>query len=336
MPTISDHAITLRQWDFSETSQTVRLLTREHGAIRGLAKGARRERGMFSGGFEVCTRGQLVAIVKPGRDLATLTEWRLLEVFPAVRRRLSANRAALLAADLVAHLLDDADPHPEVHDGLLTLLRRLETPGADGPALLAFQWLLLDAAGYAPRLDEDVARGGPLAGEAPVLGFRPDAGGFTADPDAAGAPGTWRLRRSTFEAVRAAAAGSVAGSAAGGPGGDAESVPSAPRPSPAPRDRRRPHDPPDPATSPDPHAAPRPHDRLEPRDPRDPRDPHDPHEPPDPCASADPPAPAATSATADAGARPDPVARANRLLAVYARHVVGRELPAIEWAFGDG
>ncbi len=329
MPTISDDAITLRQWDFSETSQTVRLLTREHGAIRGLAKGARRERGMFSGGFEVCTRGQLVAIVKPGRDLATLTEWRLLEVFPAVRRRLSANRAALLAADLVAHLLDDADPHPEVHDGLLALLRRLETPGADGPALLAFQWLLLDAAGYAPRLDEDVARGGPLEGDAPVLGFRPDAGGFTADPDAAGAPGTWRLRRSTFEAVRAAAAGSAAGNAG--------SAPSAPRPSPAPQDRPRADDPQAPATSRDPHAAPRPHDRLEARDPHDPQDPYD---PPDPRASTDSPAPAAAAATAatttDAAARPDPVERANRLLAVYARHVVGRELPAIEWAFGDG
>ena len=42
MPTISDYAICIRRWDFSETSQTVSLFTRESGIIRGLAKGAKR------------------------------------------------------------------------------------------------------------------------------------------------------------------------------------------------------------------------------------------------------------------------------------------------------
>ncbi|MCZ6836092.1 MAG: recombination protein O N-terminal domain-containing protein, partial [Planctomycetota bacterium] len=74
MPTISDSAVCIRRWDFSETSQTVSLFTHTHGIIRGLAKGAKREKGAFSGGFDVLTQGHLVAIVKPGRDLATLTE----------------------------------------------------------------------------------------------------------------------------------------------------------------------------------------------------------------------------------------------------------------------
>lgn len=277
MPTLSDIAIVLRQWDFSETSQTVRILTREHGAIRGLAKGARRERGMFSGGFEVCTRGQLVAIVKPGRDLATLTEWRLLEVFPGIRRRLAANRVALLAADLVAHLLDDGDPHPEVFDGLLELLRGLEEPGEEGRGLLAFQWLLLHVTGYTPRLDRDAVTGAPLDDDAPVLAFRPDAGGFTTTESATGSPGSWRLRRTTLEVLRAVERGQPAAAGAGaGAGADA-----------GPRE-----------------------------DPCDPHDPHDSHAPHDPSLTS------------------ETLTRANRLLATYIRHLVGRELPTIEWAFG--
>ncbi|MCH7602254.1 MAG: recombination protein O N-terminal domain-containing protein, partial [Planctomycetes bacterium] len=62
MPTISDYAICIRRWDFSETSQTVSLFTRESGIIRGLAKGAKREKGNFSGGFDLLTLGQVVAI----------------------------------------------------------------------------------------------------------------------------------------------------------------------------------------------------------------------------------------------------------------------------------
>jgi len=40
VPSITDDAVVLRVWDFSETSQTVALLTRARGSVRGLAKGS--------------------------------------------------------------------------------------------------------------------------------------------------------------------------------------------------------------------------------------------------------------------------------------------------------
>jgi recombinational DNA repair protein (RecF pathway) len=45
VPPIIDQAIVVRLWDFSETSQTVSLFLREHGMLRGLAKGSRRAAG---------------------------------------------------------------------------------------------------------------------------------------------------------------------------------------------------------------------------------------------------------------------------------------------------
>ncbi|MEY3021187.1 MAG: hypothetical protein RIS86_383, partial [Planctomycetota bacterium] len=81
MPNLVDQAICIRQWDWSETSQTVSLFCRAHGVLRGLAKGARRERGSFSGGIDLLARGEVVAVTKPDRELQTLTAWTLLQIF---------------------------------------------------------------------------------------------------------------------------------------------------------------------------------------------------------------------------------------------------------------
>lgn len=210
MPSISDVAVCLRRWDFSETSQTVCLFTREHGVLRGLAKGAKRGRGSFSGGFDVLTRGHVVAIVKPGRDLATLTEWQLQQTFRVLRERLDANRAGLYMGDLVAHLLHEHDPHPRLFDALVAGLTALDAPGSVGLALLRLQWIALEEAGYRPSVDRDAESGGPLPAEAAILAFSPEEGGFVADADR---PGAWRTRRETADLLRALALGSALGDA---------------------------------------------------------------------------------------------------------------------------
>ena len=91
-----DQALCIRQWDFSETSQTVSLFGRTLGCLRGLAKGSRRERGSFSGGIDVLTRGEVGVILKRDRELATLTEWDTQETFPRLREDLTAEVESVL------------------------------------------------------------------------------------------------------------------------------------------------------------------------------------------------------------------------------------------------
>jgi hypothetical protein len=73
MPTLKDQAVVLRLVDWSETSQIAVLLTREHGKISAVAKGAKRQTpsiaSRFSGGLELLCRGEAVYITKSGRDL---------------------------------------------------------------------------------------------------------------------------------------------------------------------------------------------------------------------------------------------------------------------------
>src|SRR5690349_3782354 len=180
MPTITDQAIVIRRWDFSETSQTVSLFTGDHGIVRGLAKGAKRENGDFSGGMDLLTRGEVVAIVKPGRDLATLTAWHLQEMYRALRTNLQANRIGLYMADLIHHMLIDHDPHPRMFRVLADSLGSLAEPVQHQSALLTMQWTLLGEAGYSPQLEHDAQTGEAIPSHTKTLAFSAAAGGVIA------------------------------------------------------------------------------------------------------------------------------------------------------------
>lgn len=190
MPTISDRAICIRQWDFSETSQTVSLFGRDVGIFRGLAKGSRRPRSNFSGGIDLLTLGDVVAIMKPDRELATVTEWGLARVWWEIRRDILSNRVAYYMAECVSRMLDQHDPHPGVFDGFVTALDALENDVPREQVLACFQWALLVDTGYKPKLDhiqED-------AGE--TLLFSAREGGVV-DGEKTG--DRWRVRRGTIE-----------------------------------------------------------------------------------------------------------------------------------------
>ena len=199
MPSITDEAVCIRHWDFSETSQTVSLFCREQGMLRGLAKGAKREKGKFSGGIDLLTRGQIVALIKPTSDLATLTEWDLLETYWPARQSLPAHRAGMFMADMLFRMVTDHDPHPALYDALVAQLGTLGTPAACDAAVLRFEWALLQETGYRPELNHDAETGQPMNLTTNTLAYSARHGGVVADT---GAPDRWRVRRETIDCLR--------------------------------------------------------------------------------------------------------------------------------------
>lgn len=201
MPTIIDQALVIRHWDYSETSQTVSLFCREHGVVRGLAKGSRREKSRFSGGMEVLTRGEMVAIVKSGAELANVTEWDLQEVFWAARRDLGAHLAGLYVVDLIHHTMLSDDPHPKLWDQTVETLRLLGNNDQRAGLVLRFQWGLLVEIGYKPNLElgAEEEHGG-------VFRFNARAGGLVSEGtrrSGTSAGGEdWRVRADTIRLLR--------------------------------------------------------------------------------------------------------------------------------------
>ena len=197
MTSTEDEAICIRHWDFSETSQTVGLFSRTHGLIRAIAKGSRRERGGFSGGVDLLSRATTTTVIKPGTDLATLTDWSLLENFPNIRKEMRANKIAYFAADLVGRLFEAHDPHPNMYAAFVHLLRYIgsggESPKANSEAndelrLLDFQWVALCEAGFQPIL-------GACQTGIDVVHFDPRDGGRVVENQTST---SWRVRVATI------------------------------------------------------------------------------------------------------------------------------------------
>ncbi len=213
MPSVRDSAICVRHWDWSETSQTVSLMTRKHGLLRCLAKGSKREKSAFSGGVELCTVGEFNAIIKPNTELALLTSWDLHDPMPMVRRTSERFSACMYAIDLIPRLIQDHDPHPEVFDGLFMVLSTIGgvEPCDRGVSILAvlawYQWMLLVQTGSKPELQVDVQTGEALA-KSKVYGFSTGYGGLIADPGSRADGQAVRVRARTIEVLRALDVGS--------------------------------------------------------------------------------------------------------------------------------
>lgn len=197
MPNLVDDAICIRQWDWSETSQTVSFLCRSNGILRGVAKGARRERGSFCGGIELLARGQVVAVVRNDRELQTLTQWTLQQIFRRPHDELDANLHALAMAELVHRFLPPAAAHEAVFDALLAGLERIEEGERPAPELLRFAFALLRETGHEPRLETEGIPPARLAFDAP-------GGGIV---DVATQPRAWRMRPETAATLASVARG---------------------------------------------------------------------------------------------------------------------------------
>lgn len=170
MPLFQDTAIVLRRLDYSETSQVMAVFTRGQGQIRLIARGIKRStKARVAVGLDLLEYGDLTYSMRPDKPdvLATLTEWRQRDHFPGLRRDLVRSYAGQYAAEATSRLTESHDPHPELFDALLRLLRDL---GGGDPVgrLAAYVWVLLVEIGLRPELDECVGCRREVEGEAVV------------------------------------------------------------------------------------------------------------------------------------------------------------------------
>ena len=151
---ITTAAILLRSFNYSETSKVLRFLTRDHGVMGVMAKGARKSHGRYGGSIETFVTGELTAYVRPTRDLQTLKAF----AGTRPRRPLAGNVIRFAGASMLAEVVlehSGEDPAPEIFDRMDRALDAVEVvdeislPGT----LLGEAWGLVAALGYQPVLD---------------------------------------------------------------------------------------------------------------------------------------------------------------------------------------
>jgi DNA repair protein RecO (recombination protein O) len=170
-------ALVVRGTDWSETSRIVTLYTRELGKVRALAKGGRRLRSNFEVALDLLTLCSIVLLRKSSGSLDLLTEARVEERFPRLRRDLPAYYAGSYVAELLADWTEEYDPHPALFDEARATLQDLGADAnATGLRLMRFEAVLLRELGYQPRLEACGVCGAAIRGGR--LTFSAAAGGM--------------------------------------------------------------------------------------------------------------------------------------------------------------
>lgn len=156
-------AFILHRYDWSESSLILEVLSRNHGRVAVVAKGAKRPSSNFR---PVLLPLQLLHLAFGGDgEIRTLkgAEWVGGQVMPTGEALLSG----YYLNELLLRLLARDDPHPRLFDAYAAAVGVIAGAHTEAlqPALRAFELLLLRETGVLPVLDAQTLTLGPLAPE---------------------------------------------------------------------------------------------------------------------------------------------------------------------------
>lgn len=167
MPLYRDEGVVLRTAKLGEADRIVTLLTRSHGKVRAVAKGARRVRSRFGARLEPFMR--VDALIATGRSLDTISQAQSLAMYAAP---ITADYDTYMAANIVTETIDklvtaEREPVGAQYGLLLGALHALAR-GAHRPDAVACSYVMraLALAGWSPRLDSCVVCGRAAGGDA--------------------------------------------------------------------------------------------------------------------------------------------------------------------------
>lgn len=177
MGDISERAIILQVFPYSDSSRILKLLCESHGVRTVIAKGASNPGSRFGGILEPFTEGEVRFRVKEGREMHTLAGFDLTRSRLALGRNLIAFAGASLLAEMtLRYATDEAQPElfvlvTEALDALMVA----EPESVRGVAL-GTVWRLISLLGFEPRLEACVRCDRDIGG-GEVTRFDLEAGG---------------------------------------------------------------------------------------------------------------------------------------------------------------
>jgi DNA repair protein RecO (recombination protein O) len=146
--------LVLRTYPLTETSLIVHWLTKEHGRIATVAKGARRAKSSFRGKIDLFFFCEFSFARSRRSELHTLREVSLLKAPTALRTDLSLLQRVSYAAALITQTTETDTPVPDLFD-LFRAFVEFVVPASAGPLfVLAFELKLLHILGLAPSAAE--------------------------------------------------------------------------------------------------------------------------------------------------------------------------------------
>ena len=137
-------AVVLHAFDYGETSRIVRLLTRPHGVIGVLARGARRPTSAFGSTLQPLSYVQAVYYHRPQRGLQTLKETAHVVRFKRLTSEIERVPLGLRVLEVTRSLVEEGEAHPLALDLVVRTLEHIDE--TDANAANAVPWFQLHLA----------------------------------------------------------------------------------------------------------------------------------------------------------------------------------------------
>ena len=154
MEDISSHAFVLRTRAFGESDIIAVLLTRDHGKVSGIARGARRSRKRFAGpALQPFQELELRFARRPHSELAFLHECRILASHHHIADDLACFAWASYVCELTERMTAERDPCADVYDLFRATVAAFSAGSAAEPTAHHFILGLLDHAGWGPDFE---------------------------------------------------------------------------------------------------------------------------------------------------------------------------------------
>ena len=148
-------AVVLHSFDYGETSRIVRLLTRSHGVVGVLARGARRPTSAFGSTLQPLSYLQAVYYHRPNRGLQTLKEAAHVVRFKRLTGEVSRVTLGLRVLEVTRAQIQEGEAHPLALDLVVRTLEHIDE--AEANAANAVPWFQLHLASLL-GFDPDVRR----------------------------------------------------------------------------------------------------------------------------------------------------------------------------------
>ncbi len=178
---LTDRALILRRFRYGETSLVLQLLTREHGRVHLLARGAYRPSSRYFAALDLFDTLELTWSHAAGRELQNLREALIRDRRAEIPLDLGRFRAALAVLELTSIGARPDQPVPRLFDLAAATLDAL-AQGLEPPELpqLIFELRFLNQLGMMPALASCASCAGPAPEAGPGGGrtaFSAGAGG---------------------------------------------------------------------------------------------------------------------------------------------------------------
>ncbi|CAG7620070.1 DNA repair protein RecO [Paenibacillus allorhizosphaerae] len=146
--------IVIRSMDYGEGNKIITLLTREHGKLSVVARGAKKVKSRYGSSVQLFTFGDYL-FFKSGQ-LGTLNHAEIIEPYHKIREELHRAAHASYLAELTDRMLGDQEGQPFIFDQLKGSLTAVQEDKDFAIVDHLFEMKMLMFAGYTPELTQCV------------------------------------------------------------------------------------------------------------------------------------------------------------------------------------